>query len=52
MTVIKTGEQFDGQWLNDKREGTCTYTNSRGETRMGLWENDQRVKWLQADFQY
>jgi hypothetical protein len=50
LTLSTTGEQFDGTWQADKRQGLVTYINLRGERRMGQWENDVRTKWMQPDF--
>ena len=37
--------------MNGKQEGKAKFTNTKGQTRMGLWENGQRKKWLNKDGQ-
>jgi hypothetical protein len=33
-------------WSNGKQHGEARFTNSKGRSKLGLWENGERVKWL------
>ena len=34
--------------MNGKQHGEARFTNSKGRSKLGLWENGERVKWLDA----
>lgn len=38
--VYSSGEKYQGQWVNDRKEGTGTYTWRHG-TYSGLWKGNQ-----------
>ena len=35
--------------MNGKQNGQGKFTNSQGKTRIGLWENGSRIKWITID---
>lgn len=42
------GKAYEGQWVNGKQHGEARFTNSKGRSKLGLWENGERIKWLDA----
>ncbi|MFN9903568.1 MAG: hypothetical protein ACK55Z_33295, partial [bacterium] len=40
------GKSYEGQWKDGKQHGEARFTNSKGKSKYGLWENGDRVKWL------
>ena len=42
------GRIYDGDWLNNKQHGTGKYT-ANGKTKMGIWEQGRRTKWLSSE---
>ena len=35
-------------WDNGKQHGEAKFTNSKGRSKYGIWENGERVKWIDA----
>eukprot|EP00929_Paragymnodinium_shiwhaense_P014684 TRINITY_DN122629_c0_g1_i1.p1 TRINITY_DN122629_c0_g1~~TRINITY_DN122629_c0_g1_i1.p1 ORF type:complete len:261 (-),score=69.04 TRINITY_DN122629_c0_g1_i1:156-938(-) len=46
--VWPDGRVYDGGWVDGKRHGKSKYTNKNGEVRVGIWEDDKIVRWLDA----
>jgi len=42
-------KQYDGEWQEGKQHGKGKFTNSKGQSRWGIWENGQRIKWITPD---
>lgn len=40
---------YDGQWCHGKRTGEASYTNSMGEMRRAIWQDDKVERWLDDD---
>ena len=40
------GKKYDGNWSEGKQHGKGLYTNVKGVSREGEWENGKRIKWL------
>ena len=41
------GNSYDGEWKNDKKDGDATYYDATtGETRRGIWADDNRIGWF------
>jgi len=32
--------------MNNKQHGEAKFTNKKGQSKNGMWENGERVKWL------
>ncbi len=40
------GRCYNGQWFNGKQHGEGQFTNSKGKSKRGEWNDGNRVKWL------
>ena len=40
------GKCYDGMWSNGKQHGEAKFTISKGRGKISLWENGERIKWL------
>lgn len=40
------GRRYEGYWHDGKQHGEGRFTNSKGRTKVGLWENGIRIKWI------
>ena len=40
----KDGSMYQGEWVNNERNGYGTYTNKRGDIEEGLWQKDVLIK--------
>ncbi len=49
MFIWPTGKTYEGGWQKDKQHGIATITNTNGVTKLGLWENGKRIKWINND---
>jgi len=45
--VWPDNRMYEGQWKNGQRSGRATYTNSIGQSRVGIWREDKVEKWLE-----
>ena len=34
--------------MNGKQHGEARFTNTKGKSKLGLWANGDRVKWLEG----
>lgn len=46
------GKIFEGTWVNGKREGQGMITFTNGESKVGEWKNDQRIRWVENEKKY
>ena len=37
---------YDGGWEFGKQHGEASFTNSKGKTKVGVWQNGERIKWM------
>jgi hypothetical protein len=44
--IFSSGKQIEGNWVNGKQEGRGKFTNEKGVTKIGIWENGQRISWV------
>ena len=40
------GKKYEGYWYNGKQHGQGRFTNTAGKSRIGVWLNGDRLKWL------
>ena len=40
------GKKYVGGWFESKQHGEATIYNTKGQSKSGLWENGERVKWF------
>jgi hypothetical protein len=39
-------KRYEGQWRNGKQHGEGKIVNSKGKSRRGIWEDGNRLQWL------
>jgi hypothetical protein len=40
------GKKYEGYWLKGKQHGEGKFTNGKGKSRMGLWEDGVKIRWI------
>ena len=36
------GRKYDGMWLNGREDGIGTFTNTKDQSRKGIWKEGKR----------
>jgi len=47
LYIWADGRKYEGNFENNKQHGEGIYTSKGGESRIGIWENGIRKKWLE-----
>lgn len=42
------GKIYAGGWLDGKQHGKAKFTNAKGKSRDGIWENGERKEWIES----
>ena len=40
------GRVYEGEWKKNRQHGFGKFTDREGKTKDGIWDNGERVKWL------
>ena len=40
------GRRYYGEWANSKRNGEGKIIHIDGTEKVGIWENDKRIRWI------
>ena len=40
------GKSYEGGWFDGKQHGRASYTNSKGLTKIGQWDQGKRIGWI------
>jgi hypothetical protein len=40
------GKRYEGFWSNGQQHGQGKFTNQEGKSRIGIWKEGARIKWL------
>ena len=46
VVKLPEGQEYDGEWKQGKQHGSGTSSDGQGGKRAGLWEDGERVKWV------